>query len=232
MKDNESGAFEKRRGYKPTPIAIAIDALAIFVHRDNPIPGLTLEQIDAIFSSTLSCGAPEPIVRWGQLGLEGPWAQRSVQPYGRPSVSGTYGHFKQHALCLGDFRNDVNEQPGSASVVQALSTSLNGIGYSGVGYTTSAVRTVPLARRAGQPFIAALPENALDGTYPLARFLYIYINQEPGRPLDPVTREFLLMALSRPGQETVVKDGYIPLPAAVAAREAEKLAVEVIPAPE
>jgi phosphate transport system substrate-binding protein len=226
MKDNEIGAFEKKRGYKPTPVAVAIDALAVFVHRDNPLAGLTLPQVDAIFSSTLNCGAPERIVRWGQLGLEGTWAERSIQLYGRNSVSGTYGYFKQHALCRGDFRNNVNEQPGSASVVQALSTSLNGIGYSGVGYTTSAVRTVPLARHAGQPFVDALPETAIDGSYPLARFLYIYINREPGRPLHPLTREFLLMVLSYTGQSTVVKDGYIPLPAAVAAREVSRLLVE------
>ncbi|MEJ8568431.1 PstS family phosphate ABC transporter substrate-binding protein [Elongatibacter sediminis] len=226
MKDNEIGAFEKRRGYKPTPIAVAIDALAVFVHRDNPIEGLTLQQIDAVFSSTLNCGASDSAVRWGQLGLSGPWSNRNIQIYGRNSVSGTYGYFKQHALCRGDFRNDVNEQPGSASVVQALSSSLNGIGYSGVGYSTSAVRPVPLARRAGQPYVAALPENAINGSYPLARFLYVYINQEPERPLRPLTREFLIMALSRLGQSKVLKDGYIPLPAEVAAREAARLAIE------
>lgn len=226
MKDNEIEAFERRRGYKPMPVAVAIDALAVFVHRDNPLAGLTLQQVDAIFSSTLNCGSAEPIVRWGQLGLAGPWAERSIQLFGRNSVSGTYGYFKQHALCRGDFRNDVNEQPGSASVVQALSTSLNGIGYSGVGYSTSAVRTVPLARREGVPFVEALPANAIDGSYPLARFLYIYVNQEPGQALPPVTREFLLMVLSHVGQSTVVKDGYIPLPAAVAAGEAAKLRAE------
>lgn len=228
MKDNEVGAFERRRGYKPTPIAVAIDALAVFVHRDNPLAGLTLQQVDAIFSSTLSCGAAEPIIRWGQLGLGDPWAERSIQRFGRNSVSGTYGYFKQHALCRGDFRNDVNEQPGSASVVQALSTSLNGIGYSGVGYTTSAVRTVPLSRRDGAPFVEALPATAIDGSYPLARFLYIYLNLEPGQPLSPVTREFMRMVLSHLGQSTVVKDGYIPVPARVAADEAAKLQVEAL----
>ncbi len=228
MKDNEIGAFEEKRGYKPTPIAVAIDALAVFVHRDNPIEGLTLQQVDAIFSETLNCGAGTPVVRWGQLGLDGPWTERPIQLYGRNSVSGTYGYFKQHALCRGDLRNDVNEQPGSASVVQALSTSLNGIGYSGVGYMTSGVRTVPLARRQGQPFVEALPQNAIDGTYPLSRFLYVYVNQEPEQPLHPVAREFLLMVLSHVGQSTVVKDGYIPLPAEVAAREIVKLTSEPV----
>jgi len=223
MKDNEIEAFENRNGYKPTPVAVAIDALAIFVNKDNPIEGLNLEQVDAIFSSTRICGQPEEINNWGQLGLTGTWADRSIQLYGRNAVSGTYGYFKEHALCKGDYRNSVNEQPGSASVVQAVSTSLNGIGYSGIGYTTSSVRTVPLASKPGKPFVSATPENAINGSYSLARFLYVYLNKEPGKPLDPVTKQFLEMVLSKTGQAIVRKDGYIPLPAAVAKRERIKL---------
>jgi len=223
MKDNEIEAFEKKRGYKPTPVAVAIDALAVFVHKDNPIEGLNLQQVDAIFSSTRTCGAPADVTNWGQLGLSGPWSERSVQLYGRNSVSGTYGYFKEHALCKGDYKNTVNEQPGSASVVQSVSSSLNGIGYSGIGYTTSSVRALPLASGPGKSFIAATPENAITGTYPLARFLYIYINKEPGKALTPITSQFVHMVLSRTGQNVVVKDGYIPLPAAVAKRELVKL---------
>ena len=222
MKDKEVEAFEKRHGYKPTPVAVAIDALADFVHTDNPIEGLTVEQTDAIFSSTRTCGGDQDIVNWGQLGLPGAWATRGIQLYGRNSVSGTYGYFKQHALCKGDFKNSVNEQPGSASVVQSVSSSLNGIGYSGIGYTTSSVRAVPLSRSADKPFVDATPENAINGTYPLARFLYVYVNKEPGKDLDPLTSEFLKMVLSRQGQEVVVKDGYIPLPATVSEREMKK----------
>jgi len=223
MKDKEVESFEKRHGYKPTPIAVAIDALAIFVHKDNPIAGLTLEQTDAIFSSTRNCGYPEDIVNWGQLGLEGSWATRGIQLYGRNSVSGTYGYFKEHALCKGDFKNTVNEQPGSASVVQSVSSSLNGIGYSGIGYTTSSVRAVPLSTSVDKPFVEATPDNAINGSYPLARFLYIYVNEAPGKDLDPITAQFLTMVLSRQGQEVVIKDGYIPLPAKVAARELVKI---------
>ena len=223
MKDNEVEAFEKRYGYKPTQIAVAIDALAVFVHKDNPIEGLTLPQIDAIFSSTRTCGMPEAIVNWGQLGLGGAWASRGIQLYGRNSVSGTYGYFKQHALCKGDYRNSVNEQPGSASVVQSVSSSLNGIGYSGIGYTTSSVRAVPLASGPGKPFVDATPENAINGKYPLARFLYIYVNKAPGKDMDPLIQQFLTMVLSKQGQQVVVKDGYIPLPAKVAERELTKL---------
>jgi phosphate transport system substrate-binding protein len=223
MKDKEVESFEKKNGYKPTPVAVAIDALAVFVHKDNPIEGLTVQQIDALFSSTRTCGGPADLTRWGQLDLPGTWASRGIQLYGRNSVSGTYGYFKQHALCNGDFRNSVNEQPGSASVVQSVSSSLNGVGYSGIGYTTSSVRAVPLAREAGKPYVEATPENAINGSYPLARFLYVYVNKVPGKELDPITREFLAMVLSRRGQEVVVKDGYIPLPAPVAARELAKV---------
>jgi phosphate transport system substrate-binding protein len=223
MKDNEVQAFEQRSGYKPTPVAVAIDALAVFVHKDNPVEGLTLQQMDAIFSSTRTCGGAEDIVKWGQLGLPGAWGSRGIQLYGRNSVSGTYGYFKKHALCKGDFKNSVNEQPGSASVVQSVSSSLNGIGYSGIGYTTSSVRAVPLASAPGKPFVEATPDNAINGSYPLSRFLYVYVNKEPGKELDPITREFMAMVLSRSGQEVVVKDGYVPLPAKVAARELKKL---------
>lgn len=222
MKDNEVESFEKRNGYKPTPIAVAIDALAVFVHKDNPIDGLTVQQVDGIFSSTRTCGHPNDIGNWGQLGLTGGWASRPLQLYGRNSVSGTYGYFKEHALCQGDFKNTVNEQPGSASVVQSVSSSLNGVGYSGIGYTTSSVRAVPLTNTPGKPFVDATPDNAVNGSYPLARFLYVYVNKEPGKDLDPITREFLTLVLSRSGQEVVVKDGYIPMPAVVAARELQK----------
>jgi phosphate transport system substrate-binding protein len=223
MKDREMESFENKHGYKPTAIAVAIDALAIFVHKDNPIEGLSLEQADAVFSSTRTCGGPENIKSWGQLDLEGSWATRGIQLYGRNSVSGTYGYFKKHALCKGDFKNTVNEQPGSASVVQSVSASLNGIGYSGIGYTTSSVRAVPLSRKSGKDFVAATPENAINGSYPLARFLYIYINKQPGKELDPITAQFLTMVLAKQGQQVVVKDGYIPLPASVAARELAKI---------
>ena len=223
MKDTEVEAFEKKFGYKPTPIAVAIDALAVFVQKDNPIEGLTIPQIDAIFSSTRTCREAKDISRWGDVGLTGSWASREIQLYGRNSVSGTYGYFKSKALCKGDFKNTVNEQPGSASVVQSVSASINGIGYSGIGYTTSSVRAIPLSRAAGKAFVSATPENAISGTYPLARFLYIYINKTPGKPLSPITGEFIRLVLPREGQKVVIKDGYIPLPAEVAERELSKL---------
>ena len=223
MKSKEVEAFEKRFGYKPTPIPVAIDALAVFVHKDNPIKGLTIPQVDAIFSSTRKCGDKNDIKTWGEAGVEGGLANKSVQLFGRNSVSGTYGYFKKKGLCKGDFKNNVNEQPGSASVVQSVSTSLNGIGYSGIGYKTSSVRAIPLAKKPGKPYVEATPENSLNGKYPLARSLYVYVNKKPGQPLAPLDREFLKMVMSKVGQEVVVKDGYIPLPAKLVEKQMSAL---------
>lgn len=214
MKDKEVAAFEKKFGYKPTAIPVAIDALAVFAHKDNPIQGLSIAQVDAIFSSTRKCGAPADVAKWGDVGVTGSLAGQDVQIYGRNSVSGTYGYFKKKALCKGDYKSSVNEQPGSASVVQSVSTSLNGIGYSGIGYKTSSVKAVALSKK-GTDFVEATPDNAVTGKYPLSRFLYVYVNKKPNQPLAPLEREFITMVMSKVGQEVVVKDGYIPLPSKV-----------------
>lgn len=220
MKDSEIKEFENKYGYKPTAIPVAIDALAVYVHKDNPIEGMTIAQVDAAFSATRKCGYPEDITNWSQLGVDG---LGSIQLYGRNSVSGTYGYFKDNALCKGDFKNSVNEQPGSASVVQGVTKSVNGLGYSGIGYKTSGVKLVPLAKEAGQPFIAATGENAATGKYPMARFLWVYVNKAPNKPMSPIDREFMKMILSKVGQEVVVKDGYVPLPAKTAEKYLEML---------
>ena len=225
MKDKEIEAFEKKYGYKPTGVPVAIDALAVFANKDNPIKGLTMKQVDAIFSSTRKCGGAEDIVNWGQLGLTGAWAKRDVQLFGRNSVSGTYGYFKEKALCKGDFKNSVNEQPGSAWVVQSVSTSVNAIGYSGIGYKTSSVRALPLSKD-GENFVDATPEAAVDGSYPLSRALYMYVNKAPNKDLSPLEREFIKLVLSKEGQEIVVKDGYVPLPASTAKKTLAKLGIK------
>jgi phosphate transport system substrate-binding protein len=223
MKAEEIQAFEAKHGYKPTAVPVAIDVLAVYVNKDNPIKGLSLQQLDAIFSATRKCGAPKDLVRWGELGLTGAWANRDFTLYSRNAVSGTYGYFKDEALCKGDFKAGINEQPGSASVVQGVSESINGIGYSGIGYITSGVKAIPLAKKDGQPFVTAEASHALDGSYPLARVLYVYINKHPNRPLDAMQLEFLKMVLSKQGQETVVRDGYIPLPATMATKALAEL---------
>lgn len=224
MKDNEIEAFEGKFGYKPLGVRVAIDALAVYVHKDNPLKSLTLPQVDAVFSVTRRCGSANDVKQWGQLGLGGTWANRPMQLYGRNSVSGTYGYFKDSALCGGDFKTNVNEQPGSASVVQSVGSSLNGIGYSGIGYVTSSVRAIPLAEDEGLDPIEPSKANAASGDYPLSRFLYVYVNKKPGQPLSPLELEFFRLVLSKAGQEVVVKDGYVPVSAQVAARELRKLA--------
>ncbi|NQD78955.1 phosphate ABC transporter substrate-binding protein PstS family protein [Pseudomonas seleniipraecipitans] len=222
MKDSEIQAFEQKYGYKPTAVPVAIDALAVFVHKDNPIKQLTMQQVDAIFSSTRLCGEPKELKTWGEVGLTGEWAAKPIQLFGRNSVSGTYGYFKEEALCKGDFKSNVNEQPGSASVVQSISSTVNAIGYSGIGYRTASVRAVPLVNKKGE-VEEANETNALSGKYPLARFFYIYVNKAPNKPLSPLDAEFLKLILSKQGQDVVVKDGYIPLPAKVVEKTRKEL---------
>ncbi|TSE35273.1 PstS family phosphate ABC transporter substrate-binding protein [Tepidimonas charontis] len=223
MTAKEVEAFEKKHGYKPHPVPVAIDALAVYVHKDNPIKGLSVQEVDAIFSSTRKCGLGEDITKWGQVGLTGDWANRDIALYSRNSVSGTYGYFKDVALCKGDFKRNVAEQPGSASVVQSVATQLNAIGYSGIGYKTSGVRALPLSKKKGEPFVEPDAKHAIDGTYPLARVLYVYVNKKPNQPLPPLESEFFKMVLSKQGQRVVIKDGFVPLPAAMAKKALEDL---------
>ena len=222
MKGSEIDAFEAKYGYKPTPLRTSLDSLAVFVHKDNPIKGLTLAQIDSIFSKTQRCKGPS-ITTWGQLGLDGAWANAPISLYGRNSASGTYGFFKEHALCNGDYRDTVKEQPGSASVVQGVSEDRNGAGYSGIGYATSGVRALPLAAKDGDPFHKADYQNVVNGSYPLSRFLFVNINRAPGKPTDPLVREFIKYIFSQEGQAVVLKDGYYPITAAIAQEEIGKV---------
>jgi phosphate transport system substrate-binding protein len=223
MRETEIDQFEKKFGYKPTAIRTAVDALAVFVNKDNPIKCLTIEQVDAIFSKSRRYGYKDDIRTWGQLGLTGDWANRPVSLYGRNSASGTYGFFKEHMLKNGDYKDEVKEQPGSAAVVQGVTVDRYAIGYSGIGYATAGVRPVPLAEKAGGPCVEATAENAYAGTYPLARFLYVYINKPPDKPPDPLTREFMRLVVSKDGQEVVIKDGYYPITAAIAKEEFAKI---------
>ena len=217
MKSSEIDAFEKAFGYKPQPIRVAIDALAVYVHKDNPVKSLTLKDVDGMFSSTRKRGGKE-IKSWGNLGVNGSLADRPVSLYGRNSASGTYGYFKKVALDGGDYKSTVKEQPGSSSVVQGIASDMGGIGYSGIGYKTSGVRAVPLASK--RKAYEATAANSLSGKYPLARFLLIYVNKKPGQDLDKLTAEFIKFVLSKQGQEIVVKDGYFAMPGKAAMAEA------------
>lgn len=223
MTGAEMDRFEQRYGYRPTEVKVGIDALAVFVNRENPIPGLTLTQIDAIFSNTFRLGGT-PIRTWGDVGLSGDWAGRPMSLYGRNSVSGTYGFFKNVALGGGDFDGArYQEQPGSSTVVQSITADRFGIGYSGIGYTTSGVRPIPIGTGDGSALFAPTPENCLSGDYPLARFLYIYVNKNPREPMDRLTFEFMRFINSKQGQEVVVRDGFFPLPAEAAQQTVDSL---------
>ena len=223
MKADELDAFEKKFGYPPTQIRVAIDALAVYVHKDNPLEKLTLTQVDAIFSKTRRCGAPAAIDNWGDTGLKGGLAGQPIRLYGRNSASGTYGYFKETALCGGDYRDTVKEQPGSAAVVQGVTEDKQGVGYSGIGYKTSGVKALELAKDASSAYSSTDPAQVYAGKYPLSRFLYVYVNRAPGKPLDPLTNEFMKFALSHEGQEVVLKEGYLPLKAASVEQELAKL---------
>jgi phosphate transport system substrate-binding protein len=223
MKGSEIDQFEKKYGYKPVGLRTSVDALAVFVNKDNPIKCMSLGQVDAVFSKSRRRGAKEDVTTWGQLGLTGEWASRPISLYGRNSASGTYGFFKEHSLKNGDFKDSVKEQPGSASVVQGVTVDRFAIGYSGIGYATAGVRAVPLTEKDGGKCVEATAENSYSGAYPLSRFLFVYVNKAPGKPLAPLVREFARLMLSREGQEAVVKDGYFPIPATVAKEELNKV---------
>ena len=214
MRGTEIERFEAAHGYAPTAVRVAIDGIAVYVHRENPIEGLTLQEVDGIFSGTNRLGG-STVNTWGQVGLDGPWANRSVSIYGRNSASGTYGFFRDVALGGGDFRSEVAEQPGSSAVVQGVASDRFGIGYSGIGYMTSGVRTVPISTD-GETYYELTGENCVSGDYPIARFLMLYVNKNPRESLDTLTYEFLRFALSRQGQAIVAQDGFFPLPAPVA----------------
>nr|WP_216613429.1 phosphate ABC transporter substrate-binding protein [Vibrio sp. 99-8-1] len=222
MRLKELEAFEREYGYKPVELKVAIDAIGIFVHEDNPIKGLNFQQIDSIFSSTMRCGANKQISSWQALSVEGNWAKRRIQLFGRNSVSGTYGYFKKVALCGGDFSPNVNELPGSASVVQAVASSINAIGYSGVGYRVSGVKLLPIAHQ-GEQYIEANKSNILSNRYPLSRYLYVYVNKHPAKAMSLIEREFIRFIYSKEGQQIVEKDGYVAISKDLAAKELEKV---------
>jgi phosphate transport system substrate-binding protein len=225
MKQAEIDKFEQTFGYKPTNLPSGIDMLAVYVHKDNPIKGLTLQQVDAIFSKTRKGGEKE-IKTWGDLGLDGAWANKEISLYGRNSASGTYTFFKEKVLLDGDYQDGVKEQAGSAAVVQAVASDMYAIGYSGIGYKTADVRALPLAMSAKGEMIEPIPSNAYTRKYPLARSLFIYVNYKPRSELDPLRREFIKYVFSKEGQGDVIKDGYLPVKPLVAANTLKSVGIK------
>jgi phosphate transport system substrate-binding protein len=194
-----------------------VDTLAVFVHKDNPLEEISLDQIAKAYS------VKGPDMTWGDLGVKGDLASTPVALYGRNSASGTYGYFKEHALSKADFKNTVKEQPGSSAVVQAVGTDKAGVGYSGIGYVTADVKVLKIKKNDKSAAVTPSYETALSGEYPIARFLLVYVNKAPGESMDPLRSEFLKFMLSKQGQETVIKDGYYPVPAKIVEQDLKAL---------
>ncbi|NIF00036.1 PstS family phosphate ABC transporter substrate-binding protein [Pantoea sp. Acro-805] len=211
MQIDERQLFTTRYGYPPLAVPVAMDALVVVVNQDNPLSHIDQPQLDALFSVTRLCGAHSVPLHWGDLGLEQDgWAKRSIQRFGRNSASGTWGFFKQQALCKGDFRSDVAEFPGSAAVVQAVAATPNSIGYASFGFHLSGVKMLPIVTASGDTVMPDA-ESIRSGRYPWSRPLYIYVNKAPGKPLPPLVDAFLHQVLSPEGQRRVTEAGYLPL---------------------
>lgn len=215
MKAEEVSRLRKRHGRAPLGIPVALDALAVFVHRAHPLDSLDLDRLGAAFAAG---AGPLPVETWGDLGVTGPLARRFIRLYGRNSASGTSGFFRERVLGNRYFKDRVQEQMGSGALIAALARDPLGLGYCGIGYRTSGVKTLALKRDPASP--ALLPGHAAlrSGLYPLSRNLFIYVLKPRGGSLDPRTEEFLRFILSRDGQEIAAREGYLPLtPAALEA---------------
>jgi phosphate transport system substrate-binding protein len=229
MTEGELAAFENRYGYKIAKFRVAVDALAVYVNKDNPITCLTMPQLSGIFASTRKTVGSTNAKTWGDLGLGGEWASRPITLYSRNSLSGTYEYFRETALYGGEYKPDVKQLSGSEAVVKAVADDKYGIGYSGVGYKTEGVRIVPLSAYYGSTCYDASAEATLTGKYPIARYLYVYLNKKPNAPLEPVRAEFVKYILSKDGQEQTEKSGFFPITAEIRAAELTKLGIPTAP---
>jgi phosphate transport system substrate-binding protein len=226
MKTSDVSAFQKEFGYEPTALPSCIDMVSVFVHKDNPIKGLTLQQVDAVFSKTRKGGHNSPINTWGDLDLGAEWKDKPIVMHSRVAASATYGFFKERALFNGDFRDEVKEQPGSSSVVQAVGKDKFAIGYAGFAHKTAGVRAVPVAVDAKASFVPPEPQHARSGKYPLARPILVYVNHKPGTPLDPLRAEFIRYIYSKQGQTDALKVGFVPVDAEMAAKALGKVGLK------
>ena len=225
VKANEIADFEKKYGYKPVLLPTSIDLLAVYVNRDNPLQSLSMEQVDAIFSSTRKLGG-DSIDNWGQVSLKGDYEKEAIALFGRNAASGTYGFFKEKVMGNGDFRDRVNEQPGSTAVIASVGENRFAMGYSGIGYKTEAVKPLALSPKKGEPAIEPTEENAYNGKYPLGRFLYLAVNYKPTSKMEPLRKEFIKFVFSKEGQEIAAKDGYFPVDAKTAAKALKLVGID------
>jgi phosphate transport system substrate-binding protein len=214
--------FTRQYGYPPTSLIVAVDAMAIYIEKNNPLEQLTLAQVDAIFSMTRFCGGPESIKTWEQLGITKFGPARNIQVFGRNSASGTYDLFKNLALCDGDYYTTVNEMPSSSSVVQSVASSIGGIGYAALGHGNTDVRALALGKKGG-PYFAPNAQNIKAGQYPFTRYLYIVVNKPPNAALPTLEKTFLSFVLSEQGQEIVEQSNYYPVSGALLEQQRRKI---------
>lgn len=210
MNDAELAQFKQKFGYEPLRIVIAIDALAVFVHKDNPIEALSLTQLDAMFSATRKRGG-SPVDTWGDLGLTGEWAERPVQLFGFGDLTGGYALFRDLVLDGGEYSAAMKAEPGSSAIVSAAGAYRGAVGFASQYFATARTRMVPIIGDDGVPH-EPTEATCIEGSYPLARRLFIYVNKKPGEPLPPNTTEFLAYVLSRQGQATATELGMFALP--------------------
>ena len=225
LNDNERQEFRAEHGYEPTQLIVATDALAVYVHRENPVArrGMTLAELEAVFAQTRSRGHPVSIDSWGGLGLEGEWKTAPIDLLGRNPASGSYGFFQEKALGRGTYKATMLEVVGSAELIDRIARDRIGVGFSGIGYIRDDIAVVPLARERLDEAVTPTPSSARDGTYPLARPLYLTIDMPLGAGPTPLQREFLRFVLSKQGQQLVIEAGFYPLSAGAAAIELSKL---------
>jgi phosphate transport system substrate-binding protein len=218
MNAAEVERFQMKFGYPPTRLTVVIDAIAVYVNKHNPLARISFRQLDGIFSATRKLGA-DAIRTWGQLGLGGDWKTRPIVIKGPSPSQGIYGVFRSAVLGGGAYRIDMRPEPVASSIVQAVATEDGAIGFASHFLDAARTKTLAIARKDSGPYVLPLAEHAADGSYPLARKLFIYINRPPGTTLAPAVREFLRFACSEQGQEIAARDGNFPLGAALAERE-------------
>jgi phosphate transport system substrate-binding protein len=218
MNAKELSDFQAKFGYPPTRITVALDAIAIYVNKSNPLEALTLTQLDSVFSASHKRGG-ESIKTWGQLGLSGEWADLDIQAKGPAKTHGMYTIFKEMVMGNGEYRYDLKSEPVSTSIVQNVGAEKSAIGFASYFFSSRRTRPLALSATNAGPYFLPTQQNCLAGKYPLARFLYVYVNKKPGSTLNATTGHFLGFICSKQGQETSAKEGNYPLNADVSVKE-------------
>lgn len=228
LSDEELDEMGRQSGARPMPLAVARSGAAVYLHRANPVREMSVVELDAALTGRLTCrdltpagpGFTRPATRWGDLGLGPPWHRRPIEAVGRGGVESLLA---DRALCGGETRESLRSLGDSDAVVAAVSDAPAALGIGGLGHETDVVRAVPLAPRSGGPAVAPTAEAVRSGQYPLSRTVWLYVDAPDQRTLSPAARELVRFALSREGQEIVVRSGLVPLDGAEAVRGLERL---------